>query len=35
MAAAMVATPMVITVAVRMPAKIIPNASGKRTRVRI
>ncbi len=34
MAAAMVATPMVMTVAVRMPARIIPSASGKRTRVK-
>ena len=32
MAAAMVATPMVMTVAVRMPARMTLSASGKRTR---
>ncbi len=35
MAAAIVATPMVMTVAVRMPARMTLRASGKRTRRRI
>ena len=35
MAAAMVATPMVMMVAVRMPARITESASGRRTRQRI
>ena len=35
MAAAIVATPMVMTVAVRMPARITERARGRRTRQRI